>query len=163
MRASFTSAVVAAAILGSPFVHAQQYAGDVIPNSLPKINNAEIAFWAMKSPTGRPLTLINYMSAPGNKRQDPSQVQRAVIVIHGLQRDPYNYWGSAYNGLQNAKKVNPAVNDNSVALIAPYFANGDDKNVGYPWTSGLPAGQGSVSVFFPLLYIHACSCAEIVM
>lgn len=30
-------------------------------------------------------------------------------------------------------------------MIAPYFANGDDKGVGYPWTTGLKAGRGSTS------------------
>jgi hypothetical protein len=143
MRSSFTSTVVAATLL-CHFAGAQQYAGEVIPNSLPKVNNAAISFWNMKVTKTKNATLINYMSAPGNKRQDPTNVQRAVILLHGLQRDPYNYWGSAYGGLQGAKKINPAINDNTVALIAPYFANGDDKNVGYPWIDDQPAGQGSV-------------------
>ena len=29
--------------------------------------------------------------------------------------------------------------------MAPYFPNGDDKNTGYPWTSGLSPGRGSTS------------------
>jgi hypothetical protein len=143
MRSSFASVVVAAALLAHS-ASAQQYAGETIPNKLPKLNNAEIAFWAMKSPTGKNLTLINYMIAPNNKRQDPAGVQRAVIALHGLQTDPFNYWGSAYGGLQKAKKINPDINDKSVALVAPYFPNGDDKNIGYPFTEGLPPGQGSV-------------------
>lgn len=40
---------------------------------------------------------------------------------------------------------NSDVNQNSVAICAPYFPNGNDKNVGYPWTNGLAAGAGSTS------------------
>lgn len=35
------------------------------------------------------------------------------------------------------------VNQDSVAIMAPYFPNGNDKNIGYPWVSGLSAGKGS--------------------
>jgi hypothetical protein len=35
------------------------------------------------------------------------------------------------------------INVNSVAICAPYYPNGADKNVGYPWTDGLAAGEGS--------------------
>lgn len=35
------------------------------------------------------------------------------------------------------------VNQDSVAIMAPYFPNGDDKNIGYPWVSGLSPGRGS--------------------
>ncbi len=37
------------------------------------------------------------------------------------------------------------VNRSSVAVMAPFFANGDDKTVGYPWTNGLAPGRGSTS------------------
>lgn len=40
---------------------------------------------------------------------------------------------------------NPDINFNSVAICAPYFPNGDDKNYGYPWTDGLKPGRGSTS------------------
>lgn len=39
----------------------------------------------------------------------------------------------------------PNVNMDTVAVMAPYFANGDDKNVGYPWVDGLASGKGSTS------------------
>lgn len=39
--------------------------------------------------------------------------------------------------------TDPNVNRSSVAIMAPYFANGDDKNYGFPWTDGLKAGRGS--------------------
>lgn len=39
----------------------------------------------------------------------------------------------------------PNVNFDTVAIMAPYFANGDDKNTGFPWTNGLGAGLGSTS------------------
>jgi hypothetical protein len=37
------------------------------------------------------------------------------------------------------------VNRDSVAVMAPYFPNGDDKNYGYPWTDGLKSGRGSTT------------------
>jgi hypothetical protein len=39
----------------------------------------------------------------------------------------------------------PNVNRSSVVIMAPYFANGDDKGVGYPWTNGLAPGRGSTT------------------
>lgn len=39
----------------------------------------------------------------------------------------------------------PNVNEDTVAIMAPYFADGDDKGTGYPWTSGLASGCGSTS------------------
>lgn len=44
-----------------------------------------------------------------------------------------------------AQVPNSDVNQDSVAICAPYFPNGNDKTVGYPWTSGLAAGKGSTS------------------
>ena len=41
--------------------------------------------------------------------------------------------------------TDPNINQDSVAVIAPYFTNGDDKGYAYPWTAGKPTGQGSTS------------------
>jgi hypothetical protein len=138
--------VALAGLLPTP-AFAQQYAGEVIPNTLPTVNGASISFFNIPDKKKKPTTLITYMSAPNGKRQDEKKVQRAVIALHGLQRDSALYWQSVAVSLASAKKINPAINEESVSIIAPYFPNGDDKNIGYPWVDGKPAGQGSVSSF----------------
>lgn len=78
---------------------AQQFAGDYINNSLPYVPGSEIAFFKIKdNPSGtnaanNNLTLINYYSTTGTsgKRLDTSKIQRVVIFIHGLNRDPGTY------------------------------------------------------------------------
>ena len=82
------------ALAAGSLVAAQQYEGDVIPGTLPSVNNAEVAFWKIKDPTGANanLTLINYASLnTQGQRPDQSKIQRAVIPIHGLLRDPWGY------------------------------------------------------------------------
>lgn len=44
-----------------------------------------------------------------------------------------------------ALSKDPDINFDSVAIMAPYFPNGDDKTIGYPWTAGLKPGRGSTS------------------
>ncbi|KAI9686680.1 MAG: hypothetical protein M1820_010584 [Bogoriella megaspora] len=130
----------------SLFAAAQQYAGDIISAYLPTIQRAEVAFFKIPDPTGKNnhLSLINYYSHGTNgQRIVESNIQRAVIVIHGLLRDPWNYENDTLNAL--AKVTTPGINQDSVAVIAPYFPNGDDKGFAYPWTSGKPANQGSTT------------------
>lgn len=73
---------------------AQQYAGDKINNSLPLVPGSELVYFKIKDPAGRNgmLTLINYQSLQQNQSQlDPTVLQRAVVVIHGLNQDPGTY------------------------------------------------------------------------
>ena len=73
---------------------AQQYAGDVVSGLLPTISRAEVAFFRIPDPTGQNdhLTLINYYAHGTNGgRIVESNIERAIIVIHGLLRDPWNY------------------------------------------------------------------------
>lgn len=82
------------ALASASLVAAQQYAGDVIPGTLPQVANSEIAFWKIADPNGSDanLTLINYASLnTQGQRPDQSKIQRAVIPIHGLLRDPWGY------------------------------------------------------------------------
>lgn len=44
-----------------------------------------------------------------------------------------------------SQSKDPNIDFDSVAIIAPYFPNGEDKNKGYPWTEGLKAGRGSTT------------------
>ncbi|GHJ84917.1 hypothetical protein NliqN6_1319 [Naganishia liquefaciens] len=127
---------------------AQQYAGDVIPNSLPGVPGSELAYFRIADPKGKnnALTLINYQSLQRDgTRLVPSKIQRAVIIIHGLNRDPGTYMSNMLSALNNGGISDPNINQDSIAIFAPYFSNGDDKNVGYPWTSGLSPGRGSTS------------------
>lgn len=49
------------------------------------------------------------------------------------------------NALSKATAKDPTINPDTVAIMTPYFTNGDDKSHGYPWTDGLSAGQGSTT------------------
>ncbi|GAM89397.1 hypothetical protein ANO11243_074350 [Dothideomycetidae sp. 11243] len=130
-----------------PLAVAQQYAGDVIPNSLPAVPGAEITYFRVADPAGKNnnLTLTNYASLYNSQRLPPSQVQRVVIIIHGLDRDPGTYMANMLSALAQTSTGNPNVNFSNVQIICPYFTNGDDKNFGYPWTSGLLPGRGSTT------------------
>lgn len=149
MRFTLSTAITATlAVLSS----AQQYAGDVIPNSLPGLSDGEIAYFRIKDPAGKNnnLTLINYINhnRQGNRLVD-SELQRAIIVIHGLNRDPGTY---EVNMLSAMSQLDPSlgINKDNVAIMAPMFASGNDKQgntdqYAYPWVDGKKAGLGSVS------------------
>lgn len=128
--------LVAAHLLATVF--AQQYAGDKIETQLPLVPGAEIAFFRIADPTGHHhhLTLTNYYSLGINdERLVPDQVQRAVIIIHGRDRDPGNYMVYAQNALRVVTSDHN-VNLSSVALLVPYFPNRADRHVGFPWRDG---------------------------
>lgn len=75
-------------------VAAQQFAGDHIPNTLQGVPGSELSYFRIADPAGlnNNLTLINYYSTQEDgTRLDPTQLQRAVIVIHGLNEDPGTY------------------------------------------------------------------------
>ncbi|KXT07836.1 hypothetical protein AC579_1884 [Pseudocercospora musae] len=127
---------------------AQQYAGDTISAGLPTIAGAEVAFFKIPDTTGANdhLTLINYYShGSDGTRIVEANIQRAIIVLHGLLRDPWNYENDMLTALAQAHAGNANISTDSVAVIAPYFTNGADKTFGYPWTEGLEAGRGSTS------------------
>jgi hypothetical protein len=112
----------------------QQYAGDVIDTSLPNVPGSEIAFFKIpgvmdsNKKKAANLTLINYMSRGSDgKRLVGSKVQRAVIVIHGLNRDPGTYESNMLSALSGVTG-DPNINKDSVAIMAPYFANGEYKS-----------------------------------
>lgn len=92
---SFAKFSVALAVFGYSFTTAQQYAGDHVNTTLPDVPGSEIAFFKITDPTGKVknnMTLINYMSLTStNGRPVLSDIERAVIVVHGLDRDPETY------------------------------------------------------------------------
>jgi hypothetical protein len=135
---------LALAVFSPALVSAQQYAGETIPNSLPTTPGSKINFFNIPDAKGKNTTLINYFSAPGGKRQDESKVQRAIVMIHGDGQDPATYWSTAWATINRANAIDKTITEQTVSIIAPFFANGDDKVRGYPWQDGAPAGQGSV-------------------
>jgi len=91
---SFLFTLLVQALIIASFAAAQQYAGDKINNSLPYVPGSEIVYWRITDPAGKNnnLTLTNYQSLQTNgARLDSSQLQRLIIVIHGLNRDPGTY------------------------------------------------------------------------
>ncbi|CAO1626458.1 unnamed protein product [Jaminaea pallidilutea] len=126
--------------------YAQQYSGAPISNSLPGVPGSEVTYWNIVDSQKRNTTLINYHILNNGKRQDPSKVKKALIVIHGLGQDPATYMSNALSALAAATGSNSAVNTESIAIVAPLFANGDQKRVAYPWTDGLATGLGSTSL-----------------
>lgn len=116
-------------------VSAQQYAGRYINNTLPAVGGSEIAFWNMKDANGKNVTFTNYASlnATGG-RLPPANIKRVVLLLHGLNRDPYNYMANLLSAISQIPN-RPDVTLNNVLMIAPYFPNGNDKNVGFPWVN----------------------------
>ena len=106
----FTSVLTALGALFATVASAQQYAGEVIDTNLPNVPGAEIAYFKIpgvqdsNSKKAANLTLINYMSYGSNgKRLVESNVQRAVIIVHGLNRDPGTYESNMLSALAKVK------------------------------------------------------------
>jgi hypothetical protein len=97
----------------------QQYVGQPIPNSLPAVTGAEIAYFNVYDSLGRNTTLINYYSAPGGKRPVNTQIKRVVIGLTGLLRNPNSYWANIRNQIPKATKVNSEITEESVAVFCP--------------------------------------------
>ncbi|KAH7040965.1 uncharacterized protein B0I36DRAFT_344618 [Microdochium trichocladiopsis] len=122
----------------------EQYVGTPFDHALPRSASSEVTFFKIKDPTGEflcdsedaraDLSLLNYMSLnKDGERPDPKKLMRAVIAVHGWNRDPWNYHAALLLALAKAEAQDPAKSLGTVAVIAPYFPNGDDKGIGYPW------------------------------
>lgn len=112
----------------------QQYAGEVIDTSLPNVPGSEIAFFKIpgvmdsNKKKAANLTLINYMShGSDGKRLVESKVQRAVIIVHGLNRDPGTYESNMLSALAQVTG-DPNISRDSVAIMSPYFPNGQSRS-----------------------------------
>jgi len=60
-------------------------------NAVPSVPGSKVVYFKIADPSGSGanLTLTNYMSLnTSNGRVDGAKVKRAIIVIHGLDRDP---------------------------------------------------------------------------
>jgi hypothetical protein len=98
---------------------AQQYAGQTIPNSLPTVNGGNVSFFNILDANGAGTTLINYYSTPGGRRPDQTKVQRAIIIIPGLNRDGWKYFGDVYSKIAAAAAINSQVSEQTVAIFSP--------------------------------------------
>lgn len=102
----------------SPFVSfslAQQYAGDKINNTLPAVAGSELTFFKIHDSKNQTATLLNYYSLGANGAQiNPANVKRAVIIIHGLLRDPYLYINNVMQAL--GQVTDPSVNKDNVCF-----------------------------------------------
>lgn len=121
-------------------VLAQQFVGATVNNSLPAVVGAELTYWNILDANNKNATLINYSSLGSNgQRLTPSNVKRALVFMHGDNRDPWDYMSymqTAFNAIQG----HPEITADNVQMVAPYFANGADKSFGYPWNASAPAG-----------------------
>lgn len=121
-----------------------QYVGTKIENSLPVTHdNSEVTYFRVRDPTGQKtcaddpradFSLINYSSLNSTRQRPPNEaIRRAVIVCHGLRRDPQNYHAGMLIALAKATKSNPEISVDSVAVVAPFFPNGNDKGKAFPY------------------------------
>lgn len=84
------------AAFGCLSASAQQYAGDTISGTLPSAEGSEVAYFRISDPSGAndQLTLLNYYSLDSNgERLQESAVQRAVIMMFGMNRNAADYEG----------------------------------------------------------------------
>lgn len=94
---------------------AQQYAGDKINNTLPAVAGSELAFFKIHDSKNQTATLLNYYSLGSNGAQiNSANVKRAVIIIHGLLRDPYLYINDVMQALWQV--TDPSVNKDNVCF-----------------------------------------------
>ncbi|KAH8830294.1 hypothetical protein DL96DRAFT_1592340 [Flagelloscypha sp. PMI_526] len=128
-RCLFTIVLTWNILLTPSLVYAQQYLGSPVNVSLTAITGSEIAFFRIQAPDSA-FTLINYFSLPTatNQRPDPLKIQRLVVVLHGSNRNAWDYFSIFNGGIPPANALNPNVTTESVAVLAPWFANTDDKS-----------------------------------
>ncbi|GAB7365958.1 hypothetical protein MBLNU230_g7286t1 [Neophaeotheca triangularis] len=130
-------------IFTSPLA-AQQHEGEQIPNSLPPIGGAELTYFRIKNPRYDPsnhatgeefYTATNYANLRSDgRRHDPSDIRRAVIVVHGKHRDPETYETNMLHGLSKVSENDGQdISTDNVAVVSPLFANGHDRRRAYPW------------------------------
>ncbi|CAC9890647.1 unnamed protein product, partial [Aureobasidium pullulans] len=141
MLASFWKTIALLAALLLQDASAQQYLGDVITNvTYPGVPGSELVYFRVKDPAGKNnnLTLVNYQSLGSNgKRIVPSKIKRAVIIVHGLNRDAATYMSNVTSDSN--------INQDSVVINAPSFPNGDDKNASYPYWDYPPGAKKKAS------------------
>ncbi|KAI1873864.1 uncharacterized protein JN550_003133 [Neoarthrinium moseri] len=121
-----------------------QYTGTVFQNSLASTHAlSEIAFFKIRDPSGAhtctsdgaaDLSLLTFQSLnTSQQRPVNSDLQRAVIVIHGARADPWNYHAGMIQALEQVE--GDGITADNVAITAPYFPNDEDAGTGYPYNA----------------------------
>jgi hypothetical protein len=120
MRTSPTLLSASAVVFGCFWqTSAQQFAGQFIPNSLPTVTGGNVSFFNVFDALGGRTTLINYYSTPNGKPIDPLKVRRAIIPLHGLNRDGWSYFDHVRLRLPLATAKNSQISGDSVAIFSP--------------------------------------------
>lgn len=80
---------------------AQQFVGSVVENSMPSVPGSELTYFNIVQKGYKDTTIINYSSLaqPTNNRLNPADIQRAIIFVHGLNRDPQTYIANMMSAL----------------------------------------------------------------
>jgi hypothetical protein len=95
MQTSLWRTLASLAVVLFQLASAQQFLGQIIPNvTYPGVPGAELAYFKVTDPSGagNNFTLVNYQSyGRDGKRVVGSNIKRAVIIIHGLNRDAGTY------------------------------------------------------------------------
>ena len=131
--------------LNFPSAIAQQFQGTPVTYNitLPKVPGAELAYFRITDSKNRQFTNMNYLSTHNDGRLIKSNIKRVVLVVHGLGRDASTYMAIAVNALSTVS--GKGVTTANTQLVAPYFPNGEDKNIGYPWDATQPQSNRSWS------------------
>lgn len=103
-------------------------------SSLPDIDGARIDNSSIVASPGSG-TLLHYIDA----NYDPSRIIRAVIQIHGENRDAWNQWIYADLSAKRAASGG-SFNRDQVVVMAPMFFNTADQGA-YPFDPSLDAGN----------------------
>ncbi|RYP53974.1 hypothetical protein DL768_001124 [Monosporascus sp. mg162] len=145
---AFAAAVLPGVVLGQceggEEVVPGQHLGTPINNTLPVTHIfSEVTYFKVKDPLGEHVctddpgsdfSLINYSSLNSTRQRPPNNaIQRAVIVCHGLRRDPQNYHAGMLNALIKATQSDPEISVDTVAVVAPFFPNGNDRGTAFPY------------------------------
>ncbi|KAJ1030194.1 hypothetical protein NDA16_001105 [Ustilago loliicola] len=106
--------------------------------SLPDIDGARIDNSTLVASSGSG-TLLHYIDSD----YDPSKIKRAVIQIHGENRDAWNQWIYADLSAKRAASGG-SFNRDEVVVMAPMFFNTADEGA-YPFDLTLDAGDAVTS------------------
>lgn len=114
------------ALIAARMTVAQQYVGSSFSNSMPPVTGSEITFWNILDARGASTSLLNYQSLGTNgSRLSPLNVRKAIISLHGLTQDPDSIMTGMVAALRKAHLSQDAVSQDTIAMVAPLFANTD--------------------------------------
>lgn len=121
MMLSLQALYLTIAFLFPLLVTSQQYVGAAVANSLPTVPGSNLTFFAVKDAKNNKATFTNYLSLNSSGAyMPPSAMKRLLVIIHGLERDPYTYMS---NGLVALSQVSSGPTIDNTQIVCPYFPN----------------------------------------